>query len=770
MAATTPRFGLNWFDDNTDGDFTDDGLKFSGEDRLTIDSLFRALEKHDHHIGTLITEPVAVPEADYDEGGVLEGATDYFYVVSFVDTDGLETIAGPETSVSTPGLLDEPQAPFAETTTVAGGTLDEGVYYYALSALKAEEESPQSDFAIVTVLDDDNSVTLTLPALGAATSLQVWRQKETDPGWTRVGTTTSTTFVDDGSVPAAEYGDPNSIPPDDTTGSDTYLVTVTLTGDDLDYVQSGKVSAWRLYRATTSGLYDSASLIHEVVEREDDLDDTSPLLTSWTDDGDEPLTGSPKLVSTQLAISPYTFENASVLPATTGYPNNYPILGPGDALYYNKNGVWTALSGGGSGGGSINYEGPWAAGTYNAGTLVNYNNALWLSNASTSTVPGSQAGGYPLTLTTVGESYGQSVSQQFYKIYAVAQAFRNDGDMSVTSVQLYFDGNQLVGRHFYLAFCPAGHRNQTDYSTFYTGTLPAGTGWKSFTLPHTYALAANTDTWLQVGNWYDNEATIINPGLGLCLAADQPTSSGLTLLGNTFLRDTGSQEFQEDPGNDPGEMLCFKLVGTSAVVDEWDRLASLVPAAASTGQVLTSTGSDPGEYAWAAASGGGGGGGSLYRVLDSSVVASDPGPVQIFTDTIPIGPGETWDIEANLLYSPGYGNIEWYLAPELDLFNSATLPYVSAELWYPDPTAGTLVKYASGATGVGTGDGDGGPIITMTGDGFQSPVKVRFLVTNIDGGGVTVAASIALSVVTVIDPGASIAIVSGSFLRATQVA
>jgi hypothetical protein len=353
--ATTPRFGLNYFGGDVEGDLTDDDDKYTSADRLTIDSVLAALEKHTHHPATLLGEPSSIPDAVYQKGtGALQAGNTYYYVISYVNEDGLETAAGPETSVTLPDLLSTPDAPEAESLDPSEGitgTLTPGVYYYALSSLRDDEESAQGDSISVTLVDGDaGAVHVDLPPLiDGADSYQVWRQKETDPQWTRVGTSSTDSFTDDGSVPASLFGDPANIAPTEATGGDDYSVTVTLTGDDVSEVTGGTVTAWRLYRATQSGLYSAASLVHQVVERTDDLE-ASPLLSSWEDDGDETLVGGPVTDTTQLDVAPYTFEQADPLPDATTYPTNYPILDGDGVLYIQRNGAWQPISGSGSGG------------------------------------------------------------------------------------------------------------------------------------------------------------------------------------------------------------------------------------------------------------------------------------------------------------------------------------------------------------------------------------------------------------------------------------
>lgn len=343
MAGQTPRFALNFFGGDTPGSLDDDADKFTGEDRLTIDRILAAFENHNHRVAASLDVPDADPDVQLGTAGTLAAGTTYYYVVSFLNAQGLETPSGPEVSVDTPDLLEASDAPQGTSSTVTANTLTAGQYYYALTGLRAGEESPLGDPTTVTVLEGENTVSLVLPALGDADNYQVWRMKDTDPQWTRIVTTNTGTATDDGSIPPALYGDPANTAPTDNTGVDKYSVTITLTGDDLTSLPT--TSGWRIYRTDTSGLYSSASLVHEVIERTDDTNPSSPLLSSWIDTGDAQLTGSPKLFSNELLVAPYTFEENSPLPAASGYPQNYPMLDGAGVLYMNRSGTWTPVSG-----------------------------------------------------------------------------------------------------------------------------------------------------------------------------------------------------------------------------------------------------------------------------------------------------------------------------------------------------------------------------------------------------------------------------------------
>jgi hypothetical protein len=349
MAGQTPNYGLNYFGGDVTGSLGDDSDKFTGEDRLALDRWLAALASHSHHPAAALPEPEDELELELTTGlGSLEGGTTYYYLVSFVGPDGLETTTGPESSLTLPDILPTPDPPAANTpedTDGITGTLIPGNYFYAITGLRDDEESPISDPASVTVIEGDTgAVVLTLPELDDAEEYQVWRMADTDGGWTRIGQTANETFTDDGSMPSGIYGDPANNAPLVNTGVANYSVTVTLSEDD--QVRMANAAAWRIYRSEFSGVYGAQTLVHEVIETTDPVDPETPVVTSWIDDGDPLLVGSPKSRSQEMRVEPFTFEHHDPLPATTGYPEYYAIFGPDNAMYANIGGAWTPVTAG----------------------------------------------------------------------------------------------------------------------------------------------------------------------------------------------------------------------------------------------------------------------------------------------------------------------------------------------------------------------------------------------------------------------------------------
>lgn len=356
MANQTSRFGFNTFGGDVAGSILDDAGKFTGLDVQLKDLLFSAIEQHNHRYNqTLDGSPQDTPIASYDQSGSLSAGLDYSYVVSFVDENGLETLASDEVTVSTPDILEAPEAPDGETT--SGGTLANGAYDYAVTAVRGTEQSPLGDIFTVTLTGSDGTVSLTLPTVSGS-NLTVWRRKDTEGGFTNIGSTALTTFTDTGSVAPYPYPtDPTYAPPTSNQGIDQYAVTIELGVNDSETVQ--QYAAWRLYRTTTAGIYSAQSLVAEISDREDELDPDSPLVVSWIDFGDELVTGQPTSVDQRIHFEPFTFEPAASLAAASGdYPDGYPLI-VDRTLYIREAGEWVGISSAsGGGGGGVGATGP----------------------------------------------------------------------------------------------------------------------------------------------------------------------------------------------------------------------------------------------------------------------------------------------------------------------------------------------------------------------------------------------------------------------------
>lgn len=298
---TTQRFGFNYFGGIEAGSIGDDGYKFTDRDRRLLDRLLAAMEVHNHAGGDALANPDQAPAAALQTtGGSLLAGTTYHYRVAYVDDDGLETAASDEVSVATPGIVAVPNPP--GLAAVSGGQLGDGVHQYGLTAIDAGGQETQLSVPGVITLTDWRSVAITWTAPEGASQIGVWREGPTDGGFTRIATVAAAdgTFTDDGSIPSDDCPcDPDKLPPATNRTNATNAVELTLP----DGVASNPlISAWRIYRTTTSGVYEPSSLVAEVVQTTDETGTT--LSSTYVDTGDVPQPGQPLDTSQVLQPSP----------------------------------------------------------------------------------------------------------------------------------------------------------------------------------------------------------------------------------------------------------------------------------------------------------------------------------------------------------------------------------------------------------------------------------------------------------------------------------
>lgn len=302
----TQRFGFTQFDSPTEGSISEDGNKFTGRDRRVIDRILSALESHDHLGGSRLEEPAQAPTLELLEGqGNLPAGETLHYRVAYVDRYGLETEASAEASVATPDPVAVPDVPFLNAQT--GGSLADGLYAYALTAMDDQgEETPLGPSSNIT-LTDRNTVEVSVNAAdvpAGAEGLWFWRMGPLDSDFQRVdvlNADNSWTFVDDGTTSGLSqesqdwlesvggsvvYDDPP--PTENTTGSHS-SVKVSIPFADVEIPTL--VKRWRIYRTAESGVYAGDSLVHEVVETETEGGDQ--LVSEYTDTGGDLLPGHP---------------------------------------------------------------------------------------------------------------------------------------------------------------------------------------------------------------------------------------------------------------------------------------------------------------------------------------------------------------------------------------------------------------------------------------------------------------------------------------------
>ncbi len=348
----TPRFKLHYFGGGAEGSLTENGMQFTGADRLTVDRVLAALERADHLHRPVSTATPGAVTGIVGTGGRLGPGQTYYYRASFLTADGLESSAGPEAAFRTPNALPPPSPPTGVART--GGSLAEGVVYYAVTAVRGSEESTTSDPLVMPLRSPQLSVELTLPPIQGAERAKVWRMHENDVGYTFIGSVEYNsagepvaTFFDDGSVPANPNAClPEHQPPTINRGSYVYAISISL--DDLDVAQLTPPSqwvGWRLYRTTVAGTYSSQSLVTEVTTRSDLLNPDSPVVTTYSDAGSITGPGQPTTSSTALNVRPFAFDSGVALPNPADYPEQYPFV-VGQRIYTKQGFSWRLVGNG----------------------------------------------------------------------------------------------------------------------------------------------------------------------------------------------------------------------------------------------------------------------------------------------------------------------------------------------------------------------------------------------------------------------------------------
>lgn len=297
MSQTT-NFGLETF--GPEGRLADNGHKFTGRDRRTIDALLWQLFHHDHggdDQDVLVGfNPVSFPQLTLiPDTGLLPAGRTYHYKISYVDINGNETEASAPSTIDTPAPLLPPEVPsFVVETT--GGTLPPGTYYYAFgfyqTAPARQTQAPNTVAVVIPAGTNTNKVTFTLPtALDASDGWNLYRKAPTETEYYRLAQIPepATEYVDDGTVTATAT---QKRPTTNTTNSFN-TVQVDIPASELPLDQ--RIKAWRIYR-TEQTAYPANSLVATVSGTT--TEGGSNLVTTFTDTGTALGPGVPLLQST----------------------------------------------------------------------------------------------------------------------------------------------------------------------------------------------------------------------------------------------------------------------------------------------------------------------------------------------------------------------------------------------------------------------------------------------------------------------------------------
>lgn len=242
---------------------TTDGGSFTGRDRDTIDHFLEVGAKTHRHDGHA---PLANPQTPptmgaQGAGGNLAPDTTITACYTLLDVDGGETLPSPVGSVTTPDVIDPPNAaPTATVDYTAGGLLVDTYTYAATLTDDSGGETPAGPSVTVTrqpgsltaqVLIEDLA-TLVAGSDGA-TGWRLYRAKgDSALEFLASGDSFTDAFLDDGNTSLVYDQSP---PPDNNTTNATAQVTVN--------VPSAAVAGsngWRLYVAI-DGDFTSPSLV-----------------------------------------------------------------------------------------------------------------------------------------------------------------------------------------------------------------------------------------------------------------------------------------------------------------------------------------------------------------------------------------------------------------------------------------------------------------------------------------------------------------------------
>ena len=292
MGKTT-NFGLNRF--GQEGRISDEGYKFSLKDRDIIDTLLFTLFNHDHRAVNSFTfiGPQNRPTLTLNTtGGTLPASADLFYRLSFRDDNGNETEGSISATVRTPAPIPPPDSAGLVTATT-GGSLTPGTYKYALSYTQgsAQTKAPNIQTISIPTGTVTNTVTITLPLIAVdADGWKVYRKGPGDVEYWLLDTIVA------GATPPIEYVDDGSLSPNcdkkrptvnDTNSTSSVTIDIAATDLPLDI----NVTAWRVYRTNTAGIYGSASLLETITETT--TQGGADLVTTTTDIGATLQTGRP---------------------------------------------------------------------------------------------------------------------------------------------------------------------------------------------------------------------------------------------------------------------------------------------------------------------------------------------------------------------------------------------------------------------------------------------------------------------------------------------
>lgn len=297
--ASTNYFAFEKF--GAEGRLSQNNYKFTNRDRDTLDSLLWQLFNHDHRATgavAALSGPENRPTLTVNTtGGVFYAGQTLYYKVAYSDEAGNETEASTAAVVSTADPLAAPPVESLSTSTT-GGSLDPGIYRYALSYYQdAGGETKATNIASVVVPTGTSTNTVTVGLTTPPAGSDGWKVYRKAPNETEFyyltsvvgGGTPPTSWTDTGSVSA----DCTKNRPTTNTTNQSSSVTIDINANDLPL--DSRVTNWKIYRSTTAGVFGSQSLLATVVETT--TEGGTDLVTTYTDTGTVTFQGSPLAVA-----------------------------------------------------------------------------------------------------------------------------------------------------------------------------------------------------------------------------------------------------------------------------------------------------------------------------------------------------------------------------------------------------------------------------------------------------------------------------------------
>lgn len=282
------------------GHFSDEGYKYTSSDRQLIDALlYQGAENH-HHNG--LAGSIQEPDSELSlslstTGGFIPAGTRVYYKFTYVNANGQESAAGPETFIDTPDPVAEPGSPtlIGQST---GGVLTAGNYYYVLTAYVDDpiQETRATSPAYITIpaLTQTNMITLELPTLPAgATGFNIYRRK---PGQTKYFWLTNVDM--NVATPPTEYVD-NGGDQEDCDRTIPFINSTNSTNSILVSLPGATPAApegytWKVYRTYINEEWTN-SLLSWVVEYISE--DSMIIEPTYLDVGTATMEGAPPLAS-----------------------------------------------------------------------------------------------------------------------------------------------------------------------------------------------------------------------------------------------------------------------------------------------------------------------------------------------------------------------------------------------------------------------------------------------------------------------------------------